>query len=156
MSLGSNIGDKKRNIIRALELLEYDPFIDVVQESPMYKTEPWGNKQQEYFINCAAKIKTVMSPWKLLNILQETEKKLGKDIREHWGPRTIDIDIIFYGKKIIYEKKMIIPHPRFRFRKFVLIPLYNISSELIDPQSNKTIRELLDSSDDKSEVVMIG
>jgi len=111
----------------------------LIKCSHIYKTEPWGKKNQNDFYNCAVEIKTDFSPWKLKNALKEIELALGKNIFERWGERTIDIDIIFYDKKIIYEKNLIIPHPRFHQRNFVLIPLCDISKDFIDPLSNERL-----------------
>ena len=155
LSLGSNAGDKKENIRKALNMLDNPQYCKPIKVSPLYSTEPWGKKDQDRFINCAVEIITALSPWKLLSFLQDIEKSLGKDIKERWGPRTIDIDIIFYGNKIIFEKKLIIPHPGFRFRKFVLIPLYYLSKDIVDPLSRKKISELSVSVNDNSEVIEI-
>ncbi len=151
ISLGSNKGNSADNITRAIKKIKlYD--INVAKVSKIYITEPWGKKDQNDFLNCVLKLETDMSPWKLLGIFKQIELELGKNIKERWGERTIDIDIVFYGNKIIYEKNLIIPHPRFHLRKFVLIPLCDISCEIMDPYSKKSIRELLNSVTDNSDI----
>jgi 2-amino-4-hydroxy-6-hydroxymethyldihydropteridine diphosphokinase len=141
LSLGSNSDDSHQNLLAAINCIG-NSNMKIVKYSHIYKTEPWGKKNQNDFYNCAIEIETDFSPWKLKNALKEIELALGKNILERWGERTIDIDIIFYGNKIIYEKKLIIPHPRFHQRNFVLIPLCDISKEFIDPLSNETLEGL--------------
>lgn len=151
LSLGSNIGNSYKNIKSAIDKIkENNVYIDVV--SPFYITEPWGKTDQNDFLNCVVKIKTAYSPWGLLDIFQKIEKELGKDIKVRWGERTIDIDIILYGQKIIYEKKLIIPHPRYHKRNFVLIPLCDISKEIFDPFSKLLSGELLRRIKDNNKV----
>ncbi|HHH53273.1 MAG TPA: 2-amino-4-hydroxy-6-hydroxymethyldihydropteridine diphosphokinase [Bacteroidetes bacterium] len=149
ISLGSNKGDRQQNINKAIEKIRFNG-IKIDKVSKKYITEPWGKKDQNDFLNCAAKLKTELSPWELIKIFQKIELQLGKKIIERWGERTVDIDIVFYGKKNIYEKNLIIPHPRFHLRKFVLIPLYDISKNIVDPVSGLTIEEILINTEDKS------
>lgn len=141
LSLGSNSGDSHQNLLAAIDCIG-NSNMTIVKCSHIYRTEPWGKKNQNDFYNCAIQIETDFSPWKLKYALKEIELTLGKNILERWGERTIDIDIIFYGKKIIFEKNLIIPHPRFHQRNFVLIPLCDISKEFIDPLSNETLESL--------------
>jgi 2-amino-4-hydroxy-6-hydroxymethyldihydropteridine diphosphokinase len=151
ISLGSNKGDRLLNINSAIKSIEQQE-IKVSAISKMYITEPWGKKDQIDFINCIIKLKTDLSPWELLDIFKIIERGLGKKIIERWGERTIDIDIVFYGNKNIYEKNLIIPHPRFHLRKFVLIPLCDISDKITDPLSKKTVKELLNSVKDNNKI----
>ncbi len=151
LSLGSNKGNKIQNIELAIKKINHSG-IRILNISKKYITEPWGKKDQNEFLNCILEIESDLSPWKLLKILKKIELELGKKIIERWGERTIDIDIIFYGNKNIYEKNLIIPHPRFHLRKFVLIPLCDISYEITDPFSKKTIKELLNSVDDTNAI----
>lgn len=148
LSLGSNSGDSHQNLLAAIKCMD-NSNLKILKCSHIYKTEPWGKKNQNDFYNCAVEIETNHSPWKLKNILKEIELALGKNIMERWGERTIDIDIIFYGKKIIFEKNLIIPHPRFHQRNFVLIPLCDISKDFIDPVSNETLERLLKNCKDQ-------
>jgi 2-amino-4-hydroxy-6-hydroxymethyldihydropteridine diphosphokinase len=151
LSLGSNIGDSFDFLKEAVKLID-SKNINVTAVSPVYKTDPWGKTDQELFLNCAVEAETDISPWQLKTIFREIENTLGKDIKQRWGERTIDIDIIFYGNKIIYEKKLIIPHPRFHLRNFVLIPLCNISDEIQDPVTNLTAGKLKDMCKDECKV----
>ena len=152
LSLGSNIGNSFDNLKLAINKISENKKLNLLQISPVYRTEPWGNKNQDYFFNCAVEVETNINPWNLKSFFQEIETDLGKKIKEHWGERTIDIDIIFYGNKIIYEKKLIIPHPRFHLRKFVLIPLCDITTELTDPVSGQKIKTLAAETKDENKI----
>lgn len=154
ISIGSNLGDKYKTINSAIEMIESKGNI-VLQVSPFYISEPWGKKDQNEFLNCVLEIETAFSPWKLLSVFQEIELVLGKDIKVRWGERTIDIDIVLFGNKVIYEKKLIIPHPRYHKRNFVLIPLCDISTNIIDPLSKIKIGDLLKLSKDKNKVKLL-
>ena len=151
LSLGSNKGDKMQNIDIAIKKIK-QTGISIINTSKKYITEPWGKKDQNEFLNSIVVIETTLSPWKLLKILKKIELELGKKIVERWGERTIDIDIVFYGNKIIYEKNLIIPHPRFHLRKFVLIPLCDISNTIIDPFSGLSVEEILKNTKDNNTV----
>ena len=151
LSLGSNKGNKIQNIELAIKKINHSG-IRILNISKKYITEPWGKKDQNEFLNCILEIESDLSPWKLLKILKKIELELGKKIIERWGERTIDIDIIFYGNKIIYEKNLIIPHPRFHLRKFVLIPLYDISNRIVDPLSGLSVEEILKKTEDNNTV----
>ncbi len=163
ISLGSNLGESVKTIKAALKLMQSES-IKLIEVSKYYKSEPWGKKDQNYFVNCVAKLEVKLSPWKLLAKFQEIEKQLGKDIKIRWGERTIDIDIVLFDQNIIYEKFLIIPHPRYHKRNFVLIPLCgnfvliplcDISNDIFDPLLKKTSGELLKNSVDNCKVELI-
>ncbi len=151
ISLGSNIGNRLSYINSAIDKI-MNSEIDITAVSPFYLTEPWGKTDQNEFINCVIEIKTEKSPWDLLGIFQSIEKELGKSIKVRWGERTIDIDIVLYGRKVIFEKKITIPHPRYRKRNFVLIPLCDISENIFDPIAKKYSGEMLKQIKDNNKV----
>ncbi len=126
LGLGSNIGDREKNIINALHLLELNFSIKIISISSLYETEPVGLKEQPPFLNIVCKIKTELQPDELLKSCLSVEKDLGRVRMVHWGPRIIDIDILFYNDEIINSEILTIPHPRITERKFVLIPLLEI------------------------------
>ncbi|AYG00321.1 GTP cyclohydrolase I FolE [Lactococcus allomyrinae] len=128
LSLGSNIGDRQYYLHEALRLLGEHPQILLEHHSKFYETSPVGGVEQNSFINLAAKISTLLSPNDLLDFIHEIEAKLNRERKVHWGPRTIDIDILFYGEQQVDELQLTIPHPEVFNRLFVLIPL----SELTD------------------------
>lgn len=128
LSLGTNKGDRKDYLDKALILLDHYGFVSKV--SSYYETEPYGVSDQDLFINIMCKFETDLSPEKLLKTVKKIEKKLKRSTIYRWGPREIDIDIIFYEDEIIETKELTIPHKEFFKRKFVLIPLVEIEPSL--------------------------
>lgn len=142
LALGSNVGNGNKQFDWAIELLSSE-LLNVVQ-APRYISKPVGFTDQSDFLNTALKAETKLSPTELLEFTQNIEKKVGRIRRFRWGPREIDIDIIFYDNLMINEPILAIPHPRFAERDFVLLPIKDISPDLIDPISGKTVKELYD------------
>lgn len=140
LGLGSNVGDKKRNINLAIKLLQEK--IKDVNIAPMYESKPVGYKNQANFLNTALKGTTSLSPLELLNFIKEIEEKVGRIKRFRWGPREIDIDILFYGNLVYKDDKVEIPHPRLWERDFVLKPLTDLDPDFTHPGFKKTIEEL--------------
>ncbi|MCD6134503.1 MAG: 2-amino-4-hydroxy-6-hydroxymethyldihydropteridine diphosphokinase [Candidatus Omnitrophica bacterium] len=126
LGVGSNLGKRKENIERALELLGSNPQIVIEKISSFIETLPQGGPPQGKFINAVVKIRTSLAPYELLLFLQEIEKRLGRKREERWGPRPIDLDILIYGRKKIAYPYLQIPHPRLQEREFVLGPLSEI------------------------------
>src|SRR3989344_1868179 len=118
IGMGSNIGNRRKNIERALGLLQESGVI-VKKKSSFYETSPVGHKQRN-FLNAAAQCRTKLSPQKLIRLVHTIERRLGRIKTEKWGPRTIDLDILFFGTRRIRSKDLTVPHPRFAERKFVL------------------------------------
>lgn len=143
LCLGSNLGDRKKNIQKALELLA-ERGIKLVSRSSIYETEPVGFKMQPLFYNICIETETSLEPDALLAELQEIELKSGRKKSEKWGPRIIDIDILFYNNIIINSAKLVIPHPEVQNRKFVLAPMVEIAGSYVHPGFNLTIKELLE------------
>jgi len=128
----------------------------VTEESDIYETAAWGDiLDQEDFYNQAISCETELGPTELLSEIQEIEHKLGRVRKKRWGPRIIDIDIIFYDDKIIETAELQIPHPQFRNRKFVLVPLLDICPDQIDPLSRQSVQEIAAACDDPSKVVSL-
>lgn len=141
LSFGSNIGDRRQNILKAVAALE-ENNIRKIKLSSFYETSPVGPKQR-YFYNCAGVFKTDLKAEKLLEIIKKTEKGLGRKKTFKWGPRVIDIDILFYGGEIVELAKLSIPHPEIMNRLFVLLPMNEISPGFVHPVSKKTIKRIL-------------
>ena len=143
LMLGSNLGDRKFYLDAALEKINAEVG-KIVRMSGDYQTEPWGTSDTRPYLNKAITINTELSALDLLNKLLSIEQNLGRS-RSHVPnePRTIDIDILFYGNESIHEPSLLIPHPRLHLRRFVLEPLNEISPDLIHPFLNQTIAELL-------------
>ncbi len=145
LSVGSNLGDKKENLLSSIRILKEYEEIRVVDISPFYKTEPVDYLDQDWFVNAVIKIETSLDPENLLIVLKNTEIKLKqrkKNIR--FGPRIIDLDIIYYDSMIIEVDGLVIPHPRMHKRCFVLKPLFDIETEIIHPVYKLKPGELLD------------
>lgn len=145
LSLGSNLGDRDANLeaIRAA----LPPEVEIRQVSSIYVTEPWGFPDQPDFLNQVLLVDTQLNPQDLLAYLKGIEKQIGREPGVRYGPRLADIDIIFFGDVLLEEEGLIIPHPRFRERAFVLVPLTEITPDLQIPGSNQTVKELLQGVD---------
>ncbi|EQC69396.1 2-amino-4-hydroxy-6-hydroxy-methyl-dihydropteridine pyrophosphokinase [Streptococcus sp. HSISB1] len=130
LSLGSNIGDKKAYLESALNKLNQLPKTQVVSISPFYETAAWGKIDQDDFLNLCCELETSLSAQELLVNCQQIEKDLDRVRHEHWGPRTIDIDILLYGDDHINEENLKVPHPYMTERAFVLVPLHDIAPSL--------------------------
>ncbi|MFA6305275.1 MAG: 2-amino-4-hydroxy-6-hydroxymethyldihydropteridine diphosphokinase [Candidatus Gracilibacteria bacterium] len=127
LSLGSNLGNREFFLKKAIS--EIKKTAKIKKKSKIYETSPVGYKKQEDFLNMVIGIETTLSPQKLLKKLQEIEKKLGRERKTKNGPRTIDIDILTYEDTIVDEPNLKIPHPRMHKRKFVLVPLLELSDK---------------------------
>ena len=149
--LGSNIGDREANLKRACELIRDEVSTDITQ-SHLYVTAAWGKTDQAAFLNQAIMTQTDTEPLVLLALLKNIEKKVGRVDTEKWGPRVIDIDILFYGSEIIQAPELQVPHPYLPVRRFALLPMAEIAGDLMHPVLKKTIKELLKLCPDTSEV----
>ena len=150
LSLGANIGDKEKTLNKALGLLESRNVIKIQKKSSLYYTEPYGVKEQDWFINLCVYGETSLSPYDLLKQCKNIEVLLGRKERQRWHEREIDIDIILYGEINLNEDDLIIPHKEYKNRNFVLIPAAEIIGNITPPSSNITIKELSDICNDKS------
>lgn len=140
LGLGSNVGNKQDHIQKARNSLSR--VYDVKRTSPLYLTEPVGNQDQEWFLNCVLELHTDVDPKKLLTSCKSIERKLGRTKTEKNGPRIIDIDILFYGDEIVQTKNLIIPHPLIQERLFVLQPMMDLNPGFTHPVLKKTIQQL--------------
>lgn len=131
ISLGSNIGDKAGTIERALEKLEHSAGIRLVSRSRLYSTEPWGDENQDRFLNACVLIETELPPGQLLQRCLDIETALGRDRSSgrRWGPRAIDLDLLFYGDITLSGPLLTLPHPHMFERAFVLVPLHEIAGD---------------------------
>ena len=152
IALGSNIEPRGRYIQQALSMIEEHPQIIVEKISSIYETQPVGGpKGQPLYLNAVAKIKTSLSPHKLLRSLQEIEQSLGRKRNTDWGPRTIDLDILLIGKEIISTDELIVPHPLMHERKFVMQPLAQIAPNAIHPILMMSAQTILESLGDEND-----
>jgi 2-amino-4-hydroxy-6-hydroxymethyldihydropteridine diphosphokinase len=145
LSLGSNLGDRKANLGAIRSALP--PEVVVREASSIYETEPWGYLQQPDFLNQILLVETHLSARDLLAYLKDLEKWIGREPSVRFGPRLVDIDIIFYDDQVIVEPGLEIPHPRFKDRAFVLVPLAEISPNYPIPGTDETIADVLENLD---------
>lgn len=130
LSLGGNLGEPMRAMAAALKIIDADPGVSVVSVSSVYHTPPWGDANQPHFLNAAAEVRTTLSARGLLNLCLGAEQKLKRIRTEAGGPRSIDVDILYFGGHAYREPGLEIPHPRMVLRAFVLLPLVEIAPEL--------------------------
>jgi len=141
LGIGTNLGDRKQNLQEARAAV--NQRLEILKESSIYQTAPWGFLEQPAFLNQVLEVQTDMSSLNLLNFLKHTEKQLGRQANFRYGPRLIDLDILFYGDRIIQTPRLQVPHPRLTQRAFVLIPLAEIAPEWVHPQNKQTVAQLL-------------
>lgn len=148
LSLGANIGDKKSTLRMAVETLVEQGVLSQLTQSAYYGTEPYGVKDQEWFVNICVCGLTQLSPTELLTKCKEIEKMYGRQTRERWHERELDIDIIFYGKEIIETESLTIPHKEYSKRNFVLVPAAEIAPNYIPPDSEFSLAQIVSKCDD--------
>ena len=142
LSLGSNEGDRKATLDAAIDALAKTNGIKLISVSDYIETAPYGGVAKGDFLNCACLAECLLSPRQLLDAIHSVENSLGRVRKERWGDRTIDIDIIFFGNKIIAEEGLCVPHPDYANRQFVLVPLKQIVPNFVCPRLMKRISDL--------------
>ena len=155
IGFGSNLGDRVDFCDRAVTLLSLLPHSQVIAVSSLYETEPVadaGVPGEGWFLNGVVQIETDVTPQSLLTVCREIERSLGRDPEHRSGPRTLDLDILLYGDRVIEEKHFVVPHPRLHLRRFVLKPLVEIEPALIHPVLRQSASQLLARLTDKHQV----
>jgi len=142
LSLGSNIGDRDAHLRAAIEALDAGG-VHVLRASPIYETEPVDYRDQGWFLNLVVEAETTLFPVQLLSRIGRIERALGRVRKVPKGPRTIDIDILFYGSAMVKTAHLEIPHPRLAERRFVLAPLADLAPDLRHPATHRSVREML-------------
>jgi 2-amino-4-hydroxy-6-hydroxymethyldihydropteridine diphosphokinase len=148
LALGSNLGDRQDFLARAIQALA--PEITLIRASHIYQTPPWGFTDQPSFLNQVIETETELEPEALLKKLKQIEKALGRVDTVRYGPRCIDLDILFYGDEVYHSEILDIPHPMIAERAFVLVPMNELAPDFIHPQLNLSISELLRNIDHSS------
>ena len=147
ISVGSNMGDKKGYINSAFQSLQQHEAVSKVISSTLIETEPWGYTEQDTFVNGMWFCESTLDPHQMLGLIQCLEKEAGRERLIHWGPRTLDLDILFYGNQIIETEQLVIPHVDLANRQFVLTPMVQLAPYFRHPVLGKTMKELLDQLD---------
>jgi 2-amino-4-hydroxy-6-hydroxymethyldihydropteridine diphosphokinase len=141
IALGTNLGDRLANLRAAIESMP--PEIIVLAESHVYETPPWGYENQPAFLNMVIKAETGLEPEPLLAYLKQLEVELGREQNIRWGPRLIDLDILFYDDLVLDSLPLVIPHPRLHERAFVLVPLMDVAPDLVHPVFRSRVSDFL-------------
>jgi len=145
IALGTNLGARLENLRAAIDAMP--PDVNVVEESHVYETPPWGYEDQPAFLNMVVKAETDLEPESLLKYLKQIEAELGREGNFRWGPRLIDLDILFYDDLIMESPPLVIPHPRLHERAFVLVPLADVAPDMVHPVIQKKVSDLLEETD---------
>jgi 2-amino-4-hydroxy-6-hydroxymethyldihydropteridine diphosphokinase len=151
ISLGSNVGDRAANLARGIEEMT-NAGIHVLRQSSLYSTQPVDAPPQAWFLNSVAEAETRLMPLQLLHALQKIEHALGRRRMVARGPRTLDLDLLFYGASVIRSRELEVPHPRLPGRRFVLVPLVELAPGLDHPALHKNMAELLSETPDRGQV----
>jgi 2-amino-4-hydroxy-6-hydroxymethyldihydropteridine diphosphokinase len=137
LALGSNLGERRANLQRALACLGDLPGVRVTKVSPAYRTAPWGVEDQPEFLNLTAQVRTRLAPLELLSAIKHIERQLGRTDCRRWGPRVIDIDILMYDDCAMESEDLVLPHPHMAERAFVLVPLADIAPDVRLPNGQR-------------------
>ncbi len=158
LCLGSNVGDKVGNLQQAVKLLTANAMVTVVRSSAFYETEPWGNKDLDWFVNAVVEVKTKLTPRELLELCKNTEIQMGrtKSKTKGYEARNIDVDILFYGDLTINEPDLKIPHEHLHERAFAIVPLLELIPDYEHPKYKKSLLQLHDELDTVDEVFLYG
>lgn len=149
--IGSNVGNRTKHMEKAHQMIE-SKVGKITNKSRIYETEPWGEKDQDDFLNQAIEVESKLKPKAIMKQIAEIESFIGREETFKWGPREIDIDVLFYGDEMISEMDITIPHAFIHERRFTLIPLNDICPDQYHPIFGATVKELLDMCEDESEV----
>ncbi len=158
IGFGSNVGDRIDFCDRAVTLLSLLPHSQVTGVSLLYETEPvkdGANPGAGWFLNGVVQLETAITPESLLSMLREIERSLGRDDDNRSGPRTIDLDLLFYGQRVIDRPGLKVPHPRLHMRRFVLMPLSELAPLLVHPTRLRSVNQMLSETTDPSEVRLL-
>lgn len=147
LGIGSNVGERLKNIEKAIEFINIKQECEVIKVSSVYESKSFGDVEQNNFLNAVARIRTNLEPVDLFKHLKNIEYKIGRTKTVHWGPREIDLDILLYNDLVYADDKLIIPHKGIQERDFVMVPLTEIEPGIVHPVLKEKIDELLKKAD---------
>lgn len=154
ISLGTNLGDRRQNLINAVHAIELT-LGEIIKQSSLYETKPWGKSNQPDFLNQVVQIQVDKTPQECLNKLSSIERQMGRKRNEKWGARIIDLDLLYVNDQLINTEKLILPHPGIPNRRFVLVPMTEIAPEFIHPYLQKNQKQLLEECTDTLDVKVL-
>ncbi len=155
VGVGSNLGQKQDNCLRGIAELTSNGHSRLLNQSRLYRTEPVDYLDQDWFVNCVVQIETCLDPFELLAVLQDIQKKAGRiSDAIRFGPRILDMDVIFFDATVIDHPDLTLPHPRMHLRRFVLKPLCDMDPTLRHPILNQTVQQLLDNLEDAGQGIV--
>jgi 2-amino-4-hydroxy-6-hydroxymethyldihydropteridine diphosphokinase len=152
VGIGSNLGEREFLIRKAVEAMRELPRTSVIQVSSLYDTDPVGEIEQPPFLNAVARLETELEARELLWHLLLTERRMGRVRTQRWGPRSIDLDLLFHGDEVIEESDLRVPHPEAHRRAFVLLPLQELDPEFLHPETGESVRKLIRKLDPRPSV----
>jgi len=152
IGLGSNLGGRLNYLKQALTEMAHLPSTAVITCSSVYETDPVGVKEQPIFLNVVAELDSTLIPYELFTGLKRIEREIGRTRSERWGPREIDLDLLYYGREVVNDQGLHVPHPEIANRRFVLVPMKEIAPAYFDPLRHLSIEELLHRCTDTSAV----
>ena len=155
IGLGCNVGDREAILREAIQWIAARTGNRLKSCSSLYETEPFGKRDQAWFVNCVIQVETTRDLQDFFRLLQEGERRFGRMRRERWGPRTLDLDLLFFDDVVHSDSELTIPHPGVSSRRFVLEPLCEIAPGLVHPSLGETGCELLEKLDDPSRVIRL-
>ncbi len=155
VGIGSNVGDSAQSCGAAQRNISKIDGVTLLRCSSLYRTQPVGFENQAWFVNGVVEIRTSLSPQDLMDAFLDVESQMGRVRKEKWGPRKIDIDILFYGQAVVDEEDLVIPHPMLHKRRFVLVPMDEISPHTVHPAFGISVRGLLGRLQDESKVELL-
>ena len=152
LSIGSNLGNRLEFLQRGVDMLGAIEGVSIAAVSSVYETEPVGNKNQPPYLNAALELRCSLAPDELVAQLKAAERTIGRSSSERWGPREIDLDLVYYADVVTVAPGLAVPHPEAERRKFVLVPIAELSPTFIDPKRQRTVGDLLRDCTDTSAV----
>lgn len=155
IGIGSNLGDAPGHCREAIARMKAHPHLAIHATSSFYKTQPFGKTDQDWFVNAVVQLATDLPAMDLLHVLLNIEKEMGRERREKWGPRKIDLDLLFYDADVIRQEQLEVPHPGIAQRRFVLDPMMEIAPDFMHPTLHQTIRVLQSKLKDDFEITRL-